>query len=423
MTAKLLASTATLAALMALSSSAAQAQSVFPSYSAPIDANPTKGRAPASAKGNAENGVMTIGDVLFSGSLIAGGVYNDNLYSTRFRKVSDVGLYVAPSFNLRRDDGLHSTSVSGYANSQFYANNSNANVTTGALSATHLYEVQRDLIVYLQGSVSRNLNATSQAYGSGFKVSPITYTQEFAAGSIEKSFDRISVGLGGYFLAQQHENVQTATGFNLPRQGLNGNSQTIVGRIGYAVTPLLQAFIQPTYNWQSFDNPLNDSQGYTVTAGLRTDRIGLFRGEIFGGYRHQTFDNLNQRSSGPTFGGNVSWYPTRDLTFTARVAQSYGLTEGEAFQGGTGVTTSASLSASYVFSNVITTGAYISYSQQDSNNLRGKQNLYTAGTSLNYMFTNHLGVNLGYSFTKVSYANGPGGYQRNLVTIGTSARF
>ena len=261
--------------------------------------------------------MITIGDVLFSGNLIAGGVYNDNLYSTRFRKVPDTGFYLAPSFNLRR--GRRSARHLGVRLRQqpVLRQKLERQLHTGGLSANHIYEVQRDLIVYLQGSVSRN--PTRRPRPTDRDSSPSLDLQPgIASGSIEKSFDRISVGLGGYFLAQQHENIQTATGFNVPQQGLNGNSKDFVGRVGYAVTPMLQAFIQPTYNWQSFDNPLNDSQGYTITAGLRTDRIGLFRGEIFGGYRHQTFDNVNQRSSGPTFGGNVSWYPTRELTLNAR---------------------------------------------------------------------------------------------------------
>ncbi len=408
----------------ALSPTVARADQIFVTSTAPIDANPSAGRKPSTGKATRDDGSVTIGDVLFNGNLIAGGVYNDNLYSSRFNKVSDVGFNIAPNFTLRRDVGVHSTTVTGNWNSQLYTNNSNANVNTGALAMSHVYEVQRDLIVFLQGHVSRNQNlAPFQAIDPKIQLEPSYYNEEYFSGSVEKSFDRFSIGGGASIVAQQYQSFSDTAGNRFSARGLDGTNTTVTGRFGYAVTPLIQAYIQPSYNWQTFQNSALNAQGYSIVGGLRSDRIGLFRGDIFGGYQTQRVDLTGQSSSGPTFGGAVSWYPTRDLTFRASLSQSYGLTSGVAFQGSTARSTVASLSATYEFSRTMTSTASLSYSESSFGQTALQQQTWTAGAQVNYMFTSHLGVNAGYTFTRVSYSLGYGGYDRNLITLGASGRF
>lgn len=407
-----------------LAGTTARADQIFVSSSAPIDENASRGRKPGTGKANRETGEIAIGDVFFSGSLIAGGVYNDNIYSSRFNKTSDIGVNLTPSFSLRRDVGLHSTQLNASMNNQFYVRNSDGNVHSGQLSLSHVYEVERDLIVYLQGHVGRNVNQTPlQSVDSTFQFKPAYYNEEYFSGSVEKSFDRISVGLGASVLGQQYEDFADTAGRRYYTKDLNGVNKTVTGRVGYAITPVIQAFIQPSYNWQSFDNSLYDAHGYSLTAGLRSDRIGLFRGEIFGGYQAQRFENLNIDSKGPTFGGSISWFPTRDWTFTASLSQSYGLTQGLAYQGGTGRSTSANLSANYVASRTLNAGGSIFYSRSGYGQSNLQQDSYGAGLQVNYMFTAHLGMNAGYTFTRVNYSQGDGGYDRNLFTLGASGRF
>jgi hypothetical protein len=407
-----------------LAATAARADQIFVSSSAPIDEDPSRGRKPSTGKASRENGELAIGDILFSGSLIAGGVYNDNLYSSRFNKTSDFGYNLSPSFTLHRDVGLHSTTLSGSMNNQFYVRNSDGNVNSGGLSLSHVYEVERDLIVYLQGHVGRNVNQTPiQTVNSAFQFKPAYYNEEYFSGSVEKSFDRISVGVGASVLGQQYEDFSDTTGRRYYTKDYNGTNKMVTARVGYAITPVIQAFVQPSYNWQNFDNRLYDSSGYSLTAGLRSDRIGLFRGEVYGGYQEQTFDNLNVTSKGPTFGGSISYFPTRDWTFSASLSQSYGLTQGVAYQGGTGRSTSGSLSANYIVSRTLNASGSVFYGRASYSRSNLEQASLGAGLQVNYMFTAHLGMNAGYSFTRVNYSQGQGGYDRNMITLGANARF
>lgn len=405
----------------------AAAENVFVTSSAPIDAKPSEGRRPTTGKATREEGAITIGDVLFSGQLIAGGVYNDNLYNSRFNKTSDVGGTLIPSLRFERSVGLHTTTLRAAGNAQFYFNNSNANVYTGTISLSHIYEVQRDLIVFVQGNIGHNLNpnAPPLTLGTNAQLKPGYYNEEYFSGSVEKSFDKISVGVGASILGQQYQNTSDTLGNRYTYRNADGTSTMVTGRIGYALTPVLQAFVQPTANWQSFDTGIYDSHGYTITAGLRSDRIGLFRGEVYAGYAHQTYENLHVDRSGPTFGGSIYWYPTRDWTFTASLSQSYGLSPGVAFQGGAGRTTSANLSAAYAVTRTLSANGFLGYSQVSypAATSGGRQDLYSAGLNLNYLLTSHLGVYAGYTFTRVEYAAGDYGYDRNLVTLGASGRF
>ena len=61
---------------------------------------------------------------------------------------------------------------------------------------------------------------------------------------------------------------------------------------------------------------------------MGSDRISLFNGEIFAGYAQQRFDDPTiGEVSIPVVGGRVSWYRTRDLTFTFSGDRTFGTSD------------------------------------------------------------------------------------------------
>ena len=71
-----------------------------------------------------------------------------------------------------------------------------------------------------------------------------------------------------------------------------------------------------------------NSHGYRAVAGIGSDLISLFRGEVFAGYQNQKFDQATAGTvSDPVVGGRLSWYPTRFVTLTVSADQTFGTTD------------------------------------------------------------------------------------------------
>ena len=87
---------------------------------------------------------------------------------------------------------------------------------------------------------------------------------------------------------------------------------------------MFYAFVEPSVNWRVNEGVFSDTRGQRIVAGLGSDYIGLFRGEVFGGYQRQTSPNPGAKDNdGVVFGGSISYYPTRALTFTLSLDQSF----------------------------------------------------------------------------------------------------
>jgi hypothetical protein len=170
-----------------------------------------------------------------------------------------------------------------------------------------------------------------------------------------------------------------------------------------------------------------DPQGYRVIGGIDSDRISLFRGEVYAGYQAQNFDDLRiEGAEGSAFGGRLFWYPTRDLTVTAVVDQSLSASVPDS---GTFVlpdityATTASLRATWsVFHNLLAT-AQIGYQFVDYEHRPREDDVWRANLGLTYMMTPRLGLVADYDYTVLDSNVPDASYNRNRVTLGARAQF
>ncbi len=83
--------------------------------------------------------------------------------------------------------------------------------------------------------------------------------------------------------------------------------------------------MQGSQAWQSYRDGVLDNTSQRLLAGIGTDRISLFKGEIYAGYQRKEYDLAAfEHQDAAVFGGQLFWYPTRDLTFGLNVDRSLG---------------------------------------------------------------------------------------------------
>ncbi|HXY59938.1 MAG TPA: outer membrane beta-barrel protein [Methylocystis sp.] len=381
-------------------------------------------------------------------SLFLGAVYDDNIFQSTTNRVGDVGLKLRPSIVADSDAGIHRTTAFANGDFNIYSDQPTANTAQAQAGFVHRWEAMRDLVFNIGGEYDRH----TDIYNNGFVTGPsggvvgtissperYNYFGGYVSGV--KSFDKVFIGLKGSAYATTYDPLFTTTGsFD---QGYRDNIvTTVTGRLGYALTPLLYGFVDSTGNFHNFSGDqavgllfanvptsgtIYNSQGYRVTGGLGTDRIGLLRGEIYAGYQRQFYDYWAFGApSSPVYGGKVYYYPTRAITVTASLDESYqdsGLTTVNNSTGSAAHVTQAATSLAYAMARDWTATFNGGYADVLYVTGGRHDHRWTAGALLNYDIFRNFAATFNYSLALVE-SNAPGGsFTRNQFSLGATYKY
>lgn len=438
---------------------------------------------------NPEQG-LAVADWMLYPSLFAGAVFNDNVYNTPVNRRTGLGIRVRPSLEANRDAGIHKTTIYASADMQFYPGRGQSytlypafailpaptNVSARAGFA-HVYEPLPDLKFTIVGDYTRSggglfgapFGASSPliAVPNGGALTALgTFANQFTGSlAVEKkltdrAFVRASAGVQYVTYDGQPVNpwLTAFTGAPVGTALQNGLNYTGSLRAGFWVTPQIYAFVEPGADLRRYANSWNDTNGYRVIGGLGSDLIGLFRGEIYGGYQAQTSAHgYFGTTSSPAFGARLYYYPTRYLTFTASLDQTFTapVAQPTGFAGAAfGVlpsapsrTLQARLQADYAFSPYWTAflrGGWGETRRSGGFGLAGfgapfaaagwttarNTKSWAAGAGLSYTFWRNFALTLEYQFTKTSGNTWniaapwiPTAVAQNLVSVGLTYKY
>lgn len=468
-------------------------------------------RAPiflGSAMGPNPDQGMLIGDWILYTSFFTGGVFNDNVYNSTSHRTSAFGQRLRPRFEAERDDGIHRTRVHGVFDAQIYwgatGSLSNyydqlypavltpflstsvfwpgSNVTTSANSYqgragfSHIYSPMRDLTFSVVFDFTRQLGL----FGSGFGAEGAPIFVPSAV--VQSGVPRYSNQLTGFLTAEKKIDDRSFVEFRGGVQGLiydntanapasypipglsaatftqqNGINYTASARLGYWAAPTFYLFVEPGGAFRRYQNYQSDTNGYQILGGLGSDRIGLFRGEVYAGYQRQLSSyGLFWGISSPAFGARIYYYPTPYFTISATADQTLGsatpnalstynfpqrltnffnIPNTEIF---TGLPTIASgtrsiqarLQGDYSFSPVWSAsirGGFGETRYADSPRVDAG---WMAGLSASYTFWRNVALTVDYNFARVNTnawrldaVGGNGGYVQNLISFGATYRY
>ena len=285
---------------------------------------------PLEAPSREYTGIPIAGWLLYA-DVLNGAVYDDNVFQTHANETAAWGYRLQPNIELTRNNGIHKTTIYGFADARFYGDDADeGDVFNAEGGFRHVWEAQRDFIVRFGAQAARktDINNSGQVIVNGVEqtlVDPLTYNEYTTSVSGLKSFDRFFVGLAGAARRNTYDDIEDTLGQIIPQDFRNQTVYTFSGRVGIHLSPVFYAFAEPSQNWRHFNDSTFDSEGQRIVAGLGTDRISLFQGEIFAGYQRQDYDNAAFGDvESDVYGGQLYWYPTRDLTVGIEVDKSIG---------------------------------------------------------------------------------------------------
>jgi hypothetical protein len=373
------------------------------------------------------NGALQALDWLIFGNVSAGGVYDSNVFASPNQQAV-YGTRFQPSVIAERNTGIQRTFIYGVGDLRYYPSLGQVDLFGSSAGVVHVWEIQRDLIYRTQFEVSRSqLNSSFANQSSTYYVNPVNYTSAFGSTSIEKHFGPFFTAIGGSITGNLYDDTKDSLGNPIDEHFQDGTRSTLNGRVGYDVTPIVYAFVEPSVNSGQFRSSSLNSSGYKIVGGLGTARISLFSGEIYAGTLTEHFsDPATPDLSQPVYGGKVSWYPTRFVTVTGSYDQSFGTSDFSPTAFAVGSVTSintAKVTASWSMRRDLTLDGSVQYQHYQYLGSPRLDDLSVFGLKATYMLTEQLGVVLDYSYNILS-SNTPGvAYTRNLVSLGATSKF
>jgi hypothetical protein len=397
------------------------------------------------ARPSRDYSALPVGDWLLYPTVFLGATYDSNVGQTSVNKTASGGGRLVPSLLAERTDGIHKTTLYGMADGRFYGNHdsvSTADTVSARAGLIQRYQPTADLVVNAQFDYTRQrdlfstfgidhsvttLNPT--AIGLSPVANPLAYNQFAGTASVQKTFDRAFVSFGGSIV-----DISYDTDPLLGAPSPNGTTYTGTGRGGFWFTPYLYAYLEGTVDQRRFADDHFNSNGYRTVGGIGTDQIGLFRGEVYGGYQSERHDFAPLGTvNGAVFGGRVYYYPTRELTISASVDESLGVSLLEMVPGALGTNTratSALLQATYALAREWAASARFGYIRTDYVDTIRRDDAWTGGATVTYSVWQNFGLTLDYQHVALTsnvpfqgFLLTPTGFTRDVVTLGGTYKY
>ena len=290
-------------------------------------------RAPSTSRD--EKNALVAGDWLLYPTAFAGAIYDSNPSQSALQAQASGGIRLVPALLAERTVAVSKTSLYAMTDARVYAIGETQGVDAVAarLGAIEDFEPAESWVLHAQGDYTRqrdvfstlgvthtltSLNPTG--VGIAPTQQPTTYNQFSGTGSVLKRFSNAFVSVGGTVVDilydQQSGPVATPS----------GAVYLATARGGIWISPDVYAFVSGAVDTRNWDSSSLNSSGFRTLVGLGSNQIGLFRGEIYGGYQQEAFDSAAIGTVGSSvYGGHVEYFPYPKLTLRAGADRTIGV--------------------------------------------------------------------------------------------------
>ena len=462
-----------------------------PGINAPLYSNTTLGNYPgtvgnsAGTRSNAVNNAplrcksgIPVGEWLLYPSLRAYSLYSNNLFLASTGPTKVLGFGATPRLSAQWTDGIHTTTISGNIDTQYYPTDTPINVFNSDANITQKYAPLPDLtftavgdfthqtiqssltnsiptsvttlpatptllpngdielpngnIVAPNGQIVGNVNQALANSGTTL-VNP--YNQYTATGTASKIFNGGILTLGTSLANTDYQQTQGtgAAAFT------SFKTATFTEGGSFALGPLFYLYSNGSFSMRDENASVNaNSDAYRVIGGIGTRQFGPFRASAYFGYQGSEIQGSGT-AGGNVYGGIGSYFPTLAWTIIARFDQtnnfsSQTVASTQALTLPTNIpvqiplssstlTSTPSLQTTYQISPQWTVLGDLSYSHIVYVGSPAVTNAWFASVTVSYEIWRNMTLAGQYQFADV-LANVPGGSaERSLITLSADYRF
>ncbi len=375
---------------------------------------------------------MSIGDWMYYPRFLSGAVYDDNVLLTETHRVAAAGARLRPELQAVRDTGISRTSVDASLDARLYPGLPRGGAYEGHVALDQAFELQPDFTLkghFEYGRLEYPASGGEVATPSGGVATLVSPQQgQQAQGSVaaQKAFGRVFLGASLAEVQTAYDPLATTAG-TLSQSYRNSLVTTATERGGYWLTPMLYGYAEAAENWREYSGDPLGSHGYRGVAGLGSDRISLFRGEVYAGWQKQFYGApLAGVAGSPVFGGKVWWYPTRAWTASVSLDETFSDSSNPTPSNPRGYparVTTARATLDYQLSKLWSAQASERYDHSVYLGVSRIDDAWTAGVRLKYEVARNVQISLDYCYTRVNSDAAGSSYGDDILSLGGVYKF
>jgi hypothetical protein len=227
---------------------------------------------------------------------------------------------------------------------------------------------------------------------------------------------------------QSSTNTASTTAPSTTAPSPNGTTFTGTARGGYWIIPDLYGYLEESLDERDYATNALSSSGYRMVVGVGSDRIGLFRGEVYAGYQAENYDSASVGSAmGPILGARASYFPLPELTINASLDETIGAS----------LLATTPTSPSGTSTKVTTFLAQLNYALAPEWTATGRggvamttyggngrrDSALTVGATVTYSVWRSFGLTLDYQHTQLSSNVPQTGFSNDVLSLGASYKY
>ena len=229
--------------------------------------------------------------------------FDDNVFSTRNRKVDDFLTVVAPRVDVEASGSDFEVKLNAGAEIGRYRENDRENYDDYFVGGEGRYRFSPDSSVF--GGLTYAYDHEERESPNDVNgLEPTIYDDVQAFLGAANRFGLINTRLGVTFQRLDFDDVVAAGGGQINNDDRDRDQFTAGGRFGYQLTPRHEVFGQVAADVRDYSSRVDDlgldrdSDGYSAAIGLRYERDRTFEAEVLGGYMAQDYDDRQLKTIG-----------------------------------------------------------------------------------------------------------------------------
>jgi hypothetical protein len=354
-------------------------------------------------------------------------VYRDNINYTASGEKSDFLTVISPNLNLRSNWNNHALNFSAGADVGRYISNSQEDYEDFRLATDGRLDILRSSNVKGGFKFAEQHEGRSSPDQTGARE-PVIYRQLGPSLEYNQAFNRLRASIGGDYQIYDYDDgtANNGTVLNMDdrdRKDLTGNV-----RVGYEIVPSYEAFVRGAVNQRNYDDARDDggvnrdSSGWEIVAGLALDFGDVTFGNVFAGYMRQEFDDASLKSiSGPSFGADLTWNPTRLTTVKGIASRTIEETTLSGAAGALSTRIGANVDHELLRNLILSANA--DYVNNEYEGITREDDIINIGPSADYLFNRYLRLRLRYTHSMRESNSANGDYNVNSVFLRLLAQY
>jgi hypothetical protein len=262
---------------------------------------------------------------MFNPALLAGVLYDSNIFASSTRRQSDVAAVVEPTLRVRSLWERHGLDLKVGLQSMRYGSNPGLDQTNYGARGSGWFDVAPDLTVLTSFQAAHLNEGVGTLASPANAVQPTPYDLLSGDVTVRKQLYRWTVAVGGGVESYNFGSTRAQDGSIIRQDARDGQIYSLHARTDYAFSSNLGWFASTELNQRELGGTATqslDSRGFRALTGLNIALTRLVTGEFGVGYVRQRFDDpVIGTIAGPAWHAMLTWRPTRLIDVNLKAEQ------------------------------------------------------------------------------------------------------